>query len=87
MRLYKILYETFSHLMLEKFENEHPNTVKASHDSIGPELINDYNDVITSQKMEDHSNQLVSFKNVWPAKEILPSFGYPFFRCVSYSLT
>ncbi len=80
VRVYKILYEAFSRLMLEKFEKEHPNTVKALYESIGPEAINNYNDVITSKEMEDYSNQLVSFKESLASKGDLAKFWLSFLQ-------
>ncbi|XP_066917320.1 uncharacterized protein [Clytia hemisphaerica] len=79
VRAYKILYEAFSRLLLEKFKKEHPKTVKALYDSIGSKTIENYTDVVSSTEMqEEYSNKLVSFKESLSDKGDLPKFWLTF---------
>ena len=78
VRAYKILYEAFSRLLLEKFKKEHPKTVKALYDSIGTETIENYTDVVSSKEMQEYSNKLVSFKECLAGKGDLPKFWLTF---------
>ena len=61
VRAYKILYDSFSSLLLEKFKKEYPETVKDLYDSIGTENIDDFN-IVSSKEMQEYSNKLVTFK-------------------------
>ena len=77
VRVYKILYEAFSRLLLEKFKKEHPKTVNTLYDSIGAEVEN-YMDVVSSQEMQEYSNELLSFKERLAGKGNLPTFWLTF---------
>lgn len=71
VRAYKIMYESFLRLLLEKFAIKYPATVKALHDNIGPAALGDFNGVVTSKEMQQYSNDLTSFKESLVDKENL----------------
>ena len=77
VRVYKILYESFSRLLLEKFTKEHPETVEALYSRIG-ETIDDYAAVVSLKEMQEYSNKLVSFKESLTGKGNLAKFWLSF---------
>ena len=78
VRAYKILYELFSRLLLEKFKKEYPETVKDLYDSIGTENIDDFIDIVSSKEMQEYSNKLVTFKEKLADKGDLAKFWLSF---------
>ena len=77
VRVYKILYESFSRLLLEKFTKEHPETVEALYSRIG-ETIDDYAAVVSLKEMQEYSNKLVPFKESLTGKGNLAKFWLSF---------
>jgi len=78
VRAYKILYESFSRLLLEKFAIKYPATVKALHDNIGPAAFDDFNGVVTSKEMQQYSNDLTLFKESLAEQGKLAKFWLSF---------
>lgn len=78
VRAYKILCESLSRLLLEKFRIEHHGSVQAFYESIGTQTIDNYNDVISSKEMQDYSNKLALFKESLAGKGKLAKFWLSF---------
>ena len=76
VRAYKILYESFSRIMLEKFEEEYADSAKALQNIL--ENSEDHNDVASSKELQDYSNDLLTFKEKMAGKSNLAKFWFSF---------
>lgn len=72
-RVYKILYEAFSRMLFEKFEENYPETSTRMQNYLETmDKPTDFNNFVSSKELQDYSTNLITYK----AKILVKLSGY-----------
>ena len=79
-RVYKIMYEVFSRILMEKFEDSHKETALALNTVLEDfdKASDDFNSIASCQELQNYSNELITFKENLAKESNLAKFWFSF---------
>ena len=79
VRVYKILYETFSRILLEKFERAYPAQSEAMQNLLeNVDDSSDFNRLASSEELQDYCTELINLKDKLAEDSMLGKFWLSF---------